>query len=282
MAPPFRAVTDDLHAIKIVSVSVVLGFADLASDLYTAVSYYKTNDFVSFRLGLFFPLGPAVVMSAFCLSGAGWYRRFFVATQLSLLPEAWKTADEEGYSPVLALLRVVQPLFESVPELLLQLYALLRLGTETSSSSSRLAWRVVSVCISVASLAYAATDISSVERLMICGGGNDSERFRLDPRCSSLTGVVFSRVPGEGSSNLRGLGNVHPRSHVWPCFVNHALEIVSRFVPPAMIVLVAGGRFFFVLVYTVSVGKPGLDSSDDILKRSGTFVFGCDWWPCPS
>lgn len=64
-----------------------------------------------------------------------------------------------------------------------------------------------------------------------------------------MTGVVFSRVPVQGTSSLRGLGNVHPRSHVWLCFVNHVLEIVARFVPLAMLVLVARGWFFFVLVY---------------------------------
>ncbi|CAN0303325.1 unnamed protein product, partial [Ectocarpus fasciculatus] len=108
-----------------VIVPVVLGYADLASDLYTAVSYYKTEDFVWFGLGLFFALGPAVIVSLFFLSGIGWFRRFLVATQLSLLAEAFKTIDEKDYSPVLALVRVVEPLFESVPQLLFQLYAML-------------------------------------------------------------------------------------------------------------------------------------------------------------
>ena len=66
---------------------------------------------------------------------------------------------------LLALKRVVEPLFSSVPQLLLQLYAMLTLWTETSLSRGRLAWRVGSVCISVASLAEAATDVSSVESL---------------------------------------------------------------------------------------------------------------------
>ncbi|CAN0298730.1 unnamed protein product, partial [Ectocarpus sp. 13 AM-2016] len=111
---------------KILIVPVVLGYADLASDLYTAVSYYEANDFVWFGLGLFFALGPAIIVSLFFLSGVGWFRRFLVATQLSLLAEAWKTVDGGDYSPVLALVRVVEPLFESVPQLLLQLYAMLR------------------------------------------------------------------------------------------------------------------------------------------------------------
>ncbi|CAM9863706.1 unnamed protein product [Ectocarpus fasciculatus] len=188
-------------------------------------------------------------MSLFCLSGIGWFRRFLVATQLSLLAEALITVTEADYSPVLALVRVVEPLFESAPQLLLQLHALLWGWTETTSSSSRLAWRVVSVCISAASLSYAATDVSSVERLSTCDGGKDGERFRICPCFPSLTGVVFSRVPAEGTSSLRGLGNVHPRSHVWLCFVYHVLEIVARFVPLAMLVLVVGGWFFLVLAY---------------------------------
>ncbi|CAB1101416.1 unnamed protein product [Ectocarpus sp. CCAP 1310/34] len=215
---------------------------------------------------LFFALGPAVIVALFVLSGVGPFRRFLVATQLSLLAEAWNTVGGQVYSPVLALVRVVEPLFESVPQLLLQLYAMLRLWPETSSSSSRLAWREVSVCISVASLAYAATDVSSVERLLTCGGGSDCERFRLGPCCSSLTGLVFSRVPAQGTSSLKGVGNVHPRSHVWLCFVYHVLEIVARFVPLAMLVLVVRGWFLLVLVYLwvsrvlmVRVTREGLD-----------------------
>ncbi|CAM9460953.1 unnamed protein product [Ectocarpus sp. 6 AP-2014] len=247
--PPLPAVRDPLHAFKILIVPVVLGYADLASDLYTAVSYYEARHFVWFGLGLVFALGPAVIMSSFCLSGIGWFRRFLVAAQLSLLAEALITLTKADYSPVLALVRVIEPLFESVPQLLLQLHAMLWLWTETSFTSSRLAWRVVSVCISAASLAYAATDVSSVERLLTCDGGKDGERFRLCPCFPSLTELVFSRVPAQGTSSLRGLGNVHPRSHVWLCLVYHVLEIVARFVPLAMLVLVVRGWFFFVLVY---------------------------------
>ncbi|CAN0029523.1 unnamed protein product [Ectocarpus fasciculatus] len=126
---------------------------------------------------------------------------------------------------------------------------MLRLWPETSSSFSRLAWRVVSVCISVGSLAYAATDVSSVERLLTCGGEADGERFGFRPWCPSLTGVVFSRVPADGFSRLRGSGKMHPRSHVWLCFLYHILEIVARFVPLAMLVLVIDRWFVCVLVY---------------------------------
>lgn len=40
---------------------------------------------------------------------------------------------------------------------------------------------------------------------------------------------------------------MHPRSHVWLCFVYHVLEIVSRFIPLALLALAIRGWFFFVL-----------------------------------
>ena len=250
--PPLPPVTSGNHAFKVVVLPVVLGYADLASDIYTAVSY-KSDHPVWCVLGLAFALGPAVILSVFFLSKeVGHARRVYVATQLSLLFEARKTVEDKEYSPVLALVRVVEPLFESVPQLLLQLYAMLRLWTETTVSPTRLFWRVGSVCISTVSLAYAATDLSSVDRLVHqTGGDNDTaERFRLCPCLPSLTAVVFSRVPKRGTPLvLKGLGRIHPRNHVWLCFVYHVFEIVSRFVSLAMLLLVLRGWFFFVLPY---------------------------------
>ncbi|CAN0350161.1 unnamed protein product, partial [Scytosiphon promiscuus] len=152
----------------------------------------------------------------------------------------------------LALVRVIEPLFEAVPQLLLQLYAMLLLWSETSLSNSNLNGRVVSVCISAVSLAYAATDVSSVEKLLnsrLLGEGG-TDRFRMCPRCPSITGIIFSRVPEKGVSRLAGrLGWVHPRSHVWFCFLYHVVEVISRFVPLAMVALVLRKWFFFVLPY---------------------------------
>lgn len=146
---------------------------------------------------------------------------------------------------LLALVRVVEPLFESVPQLLLQLYAMLTLWTETSLSHGRLAWRVGSVCISVASLAYAATDVSSVECLAKQTGEGNAGRI-----CSFLTGWVFSRVPEEGNpSEMKVFGKVHPRSHVWFCLVYHVLEIVSRFVSLSMVFTVIRKWSLLVLLY---------------------------------
>ncbi len=246
--PPLPVAKNKDHATKIVVVPVLLGYADLASDVYTAVSYYRGNHPVWCGLGLAFALGPALITSVFFLPKLQWYRRVFVATQLSLIYEAWKTVDQyylDGYSPILALVRVVEPLFESVPQLLLQVYVMLTLWTETSSSRGRLVRRVGSVCISVASLAYAATDVSSVECLLHQTGEDTVCRL-----CSSLTGIVFSRVPKNGNrSVIRVFGDVHPRSHVWFCFAYHVLEIASRFVSLAMAFTVVGKWFFLVLLY---------------------------------
>ena len=259
--PPLPAVRNRGHAIKILALPVVLGYADLASNLFTAVSYFNTGHPVWFGIGLVFALGPALILSAFFLPGVEWHRRVLVATQLSLMFEAKRTVSmasyrytspEWKYSPVLALARVVEPFFQSAPQLILQLYAMLTLWTETSSSPGRLAWRVASVCISVASLAYAATDIFSAERLLYrAGGGNDTAEISRVCKClPCLTGAVFSRVPADGTPIwILGFGEVHPSSHVWICFLYHILEIVSRFISLVMMLLVIRGWFFLALLY---------------------------------
>lgn len=196
--PPLPEVEDRFSAIKLTVVPVLLGYFDLGSDLYTAASYYKSGHPAWFGLGLFFALAPAVAVSAFFLPGSEWYRRVLVATQLSLLVEAYETVVGRKDSDVLALLRIVEPLFEAVPQLILQLYALLLLWIETSLSLSRLVWRVASLCISATSLAHSVTDVCSVERLLyVTGDGDDATRSR---GCPSLTRLVFSQVPGEGAS----------------------------------------------------------------------------------
>ncbi|CAB1109028.1 unnamed protein product [Ectocarpus sp. CCAP 1310/34] len=226
--PPLPHINDTGHAVKILIVPVALGYLDLTSDLYTPTTIQAT--YFEFTCG----------------------RRFLVATQLSLLLEAVFSAASRTYSPVLALVRVIEPLFESVPQLLLQLYAMLLLWSETSLSNSDLNGRVISVCISTVSLAYAATDVSSVERLLNTrlSGEGGTERSRMCPDCPFITGLVFSRVPEKGVSRLAGrMGWVHPRTHVWFCFLYHVLEIVSRFVPLTMIALVLRKWFFLVLPY---------------------------------
>lgn len=142
----------------------------------------------------------------FCSLALRCYRRVLLATQLSLLFEAWEPVEEREYSAILALMRVVEVLLESVPQLLLQLYALLVLWIEESSSPSRVVWRVVSECISATSMAYAASDVCSVEQpLLATGAGDGVARFGLCPGCPSLTGI-FSRLPDKGASTFGGIG----------------------------------------------------------------------------
>lgn len=109
---------------------------------------------------------------------------------------------EEEYSDILALVRVIEPFLESEPHLILHLYALLVLQIEVAPSRSRWVWRVVSACISAISLAYTATHVCSVGKLLHYTGGGD------DPYCPSLTGIVFSQVSDTGASTLTGLGTI--------------------------------------------------------------------------
>ncbi|CAM9213688.1 unnamed protein product [Ectocarpus sp. 8 AP-2014] len=169
-------------------------------------------------------------------------RRVLVATQLSLLVEAWRNVVKRRFTPILELVRLIEALFEAVPQLLLQLYAALLLW----ASRERNVLRLGSVCISAGSLAYNATDMFSAKRLENC---SDPRGGVICPCCSRLTGLPFSRVPEKGASRLNGWGDVHPRTHVWLCLLYHILEIVSRFVPLAMLALVMRKWFFLVLPY---------------------------------
>lgn len=242
-------VNSRFDALKKVILPVLLGYADLVSDLQTAFSYYKSNHFVWCVLVLIFALTPSVVLSIFYLSRIRWERRVLVALQLSLLVEAGRTVKDEIYSPVVALLRVVEPLLEAVPQLLLQLYVMLRVWNEEMLSSTSLVFRVASVCMSAVSLAYAATDLSSVEKLKEFGSDFPTGGFPCW-WCGGITGLIFSRVPAHGESPINNcFGEVHVRTHVWLCFMYHLLEIFCRFVPLAMLLLVMRGWFCLVLVY---------------------------------
>ncbi|CAB1110840.1 unnamed protein product [Ectocarpus sp. CCAP 1310/34] len=231
-----------------VMLQVFFGYLDLVSDLYTAVSYYESGDSFWFTLVLAFALGPGIIASVFFLTPTivrvrvPWVRRVLVATQLSLLVEAWRNVAKRRFTPILEVVRLIEALFESVPQLLLQLYAALLLW----SSPERNVLRLGSVCISAGSLAYNATDLFSAKRLERC---SDPLEGGICPCCSWLTGLPFSRVPEKGSSRLNGWGDVHPRTHVWLCLLYHILEIVSRFVPLAMLALVMRKWFFLVLPY---------------------------------
>lgn len=248
--PPLPTVQNQWHAAMILVLPIVLGYADLASDLYTAASYLRSGRHWWGALGLTFSLGPSLIMAVFFVAHIGWVRRVLVAIQLSLIFEALSTAFTRKYSQTIALIRVVEPLFEAMPQLLLQSDAMLMLWSETSPSSNRL--RVLSVCISVASLAYAATDISSVEGIILQNkekAPREDNEWSMYSLLSRLTGVLFSRVPETGSSEVGWSVEMHPRAHVWLCFVYHILEIASRFIPLSLLALVMRSWFALVLIW---------------------------------
>lgn len=226
---------------------IVIGYADLISDLITAVSYYESGHLIWFWLALLLALAPGFIFAQLSLPKIEWADRILIATNLSPLVEDSRTVGDLRVSPVLALMLVIEPLFESVPQVLLQLYAMLTRWNETS----RLDLAVASVCISATSLAVAATGIASVERLVYHTRRSIGtiESSRVCAYLPSLTGIAFGRVPATGASSLRRLGTIHPRTHVWWCFLYHVLEIFCRFLPLVMLALVIRGWFFLVLPY---------------------------------
>lgn len=66
---PLPEVHDGFHAFKILIFPVLLGYFDLDSDLYTAMSYYQSGH----------PMGSGFSYPLFSLPGSGWFRR--VATK---------------------------------------------------------------------------------------------------------------------------------------------------------------------------------------------------------
>lgn len=181
-------------------------------------------------------------MARFFLTDAGIFRRLLVVLQLGVIVEAFSTATEEVYSRTLSLVRVVEPLFEAVPQLLLQFHAILVLWKEETPSPNPLYAPFRSVYISVVSLAYAATDIASVEGLRTAVDqtrDGASNRYSIWPRPSccnkkcpwSVTKCVFGRAPRKGVVGSEGSELPHPQTQVWVCFLYHILEVVSRFIP---------------------------------------------------
>lgn len=136
-----------------VAPALLLGYLDLLTDLGTILSYRRSGLFPFFAIGLAFIVGQALCAGAFVLrQEAPWWRGAAAAAQLGLLVEAAISIKEESYSHALVALRVLEPLFEAMPMLLLQAYVLL-------VNREFLALRVVSVVASTLSLATASTAI---------------------------------------------------------------------------------------------------------------------------
>ncbi|CAN0096055.1 unnamed protein product, partial [Ectocarpus fasciculatus] len=178
---------------KGVAIQLVLGYADIGTDVLAVVSYYKAHHMWWFALGLIFIIGPALFAAIVLLRREIWLRRVFVALHLGMLFEALVSWNNSTYSPTLASLRMMEPLYESVPQLMLQLYGLL---LEWDSGGAQwLPTRLLSIVFSCFSLAYATTGLVAeqpLSRLSPTAGASSA-------CCPSLTGLLFGAVPANAS-----------------------------------------------------------------------------------
>lgn len=120
--------------------------------------------------------------------------------------ETVKLVNQELYSPTLAMLRVVEPLFESLPQAFLQLPALLLVWDETPSSPDTLFTRLLSISFSVLSLAYATTDLCSADALLARTEPAAYPEGRTQTNTSCIQELKNVRLGGCSSvrSNLSG------------------------------------------------------------------------------
>lgn len=219
-----------------------LGYLDLGTDVSTVISYYQVHMWW-FALGLTFVVGPALVAAIFFLREEEPVRRVLVALHLGLLAEALFSVVEESYSHVLVSLRVVEPLYESVPQLMLQVYALLlEWDGDSSHWSQWLPVRLLSIVVSCASLAYAVTGLVAEQPLSDLPSTNSVG----SSWCPCLTGRVFGTVPASGGVEVYG-SHWHPQNFVWAFLGYQVLEIGSRFISLAILALVLRAYFLLVL-----------------------------------
>lgn len=251
---------------RILLLPVVLGYLDLVTDLYTAGTYYSDGHNYWFALVLLFAIAPTFIVAAFFLPHESRWSKIRVVTHTCLVYEAYVSTVMASYSPTLALLRVVEPLFESLPQAFLQLYAMLLVWDETSSSRGNLLSRFLSVSFSIICLAYAATDLCSAESLATFEGnpingdstGTCTQRLtvffsKIIPECLTKcltfmsSFVAPSRNMKGGKIDLAGVGRISKDSYVGLCFVYHVAEIVSRFVSLALVAVAIHERIFLLL-----------------------------------
>lgn len=269
-----------------------LGYLDLGTDVSTVISYYQVHMWW-FALGLTFVVGPALVAAIFFLRDEDLFRRVFVALHLGLVFEAIVSMSKSSYSHVLVSLRVVEPLYESVPQLMLQIYALLfEWESDKSHWSQWLPLRILSIAVSCASLAYATTLLVAEQPL----SGMSSPIDVGTARCPSLTGLVFGTVPARGSVEVYR-SHWHPQNFVWAFLVYQVLEIGARFISLALLALVLRAYFFLVLLWLLisrfvilkcSLGPGqehlrfrsqlrfvGMPFMDSVMDKADSYVLGC-------
>jgi len=192
---------------------------------------------------------------------------------------------------LLVILRVVEPLYESTPQLMLQMYVLL---LEWGDGSGQ--WpvsRISSVMTSCFSLAHATTGLVAEHPLT-----------KISPtagvasaRCPGLTRLVFGAAPANGIVEVYNSSGWHPQNFLWAFLLYQWLEIGSRFVSLALLAVVLRAYFFVALLWLWAsrslilclslgqgeeqlrfrsmlrlVGMPFMDSVMDTLR---SYDFGC-------
>ncbi|CAM9195962.1 unnamed protein product [Choristocarpus tenellus] len=222
-----------------------LGYLDLGTDIFTAVSYLQDDHYLMFWLILLFVLGSALIAGLFFLRNEDWSRRVLVVLHLGLVWEALVSFNDKNYSHLLVTLRVVGPLYESVPQLMLQLYAMLVVGNDTSGISFI---RFVSIAISALSLAYVTTGLLAERPLSELKEKLQSGVEEAEGGGDWLTGIMFGTVPALGRVSL-GAIDMHPQHFVWMFLLYEVFEIVSRFFSLALLALVLQEWFILVLLY---------------------------------
>lgn len=219
--------------------ALLLGYLDLASDL-AAVASYRSQQTYWFVLGLVFIFGPSLALGAALIRKESAKRGLAVMAQVGLLVEAYTSIVEERYSHVLVALRLIGPLFGSLPQLLLQTYVLL-------VNREYLAVRVFSIAVSTLSLAAATTGVVAEHPLSqftwATGVDYPTAKFTL---ASSL---FFGTIPYVGSVVVGGGFRMHPQDFVWWFLAYEVLEIVGRFLSLAVAALVLEFYLFVLLAW---------------------------------
>lgn len=199
--------------------ALALGYLDLFSDLFTVLSYYYTGKTWWFAAGLAFIVGPGLYCGLYVLRNEDFSRRLAAVLHLGLLKEALDSFKKESYSEVLVTLRVIAPLYQSLPQLILQTYVLL-------VNRDLLPLKLFSMVMSALSLAYAITGVVVEHPLsqLKWARGIDYPRARFW-RASRL---FFGTIPFVGSVTVRGSYRFHPQDIVWWFFLYELLEIFGR------------------------------------------------------
>ena len=228
--PPWRSKRSLLPAL-------VLGYLDLASDL-AAVASYRSQQRYWFVVGLVFIFGPSLVLGAALVRKESAKRGVAVMAQVGLLVEAYVSIAEERYSHIMVALRLIGPLFESLPQLLLQTYVLL-------VNREYLALRVFSVAVSTLSLAAATTGVVAEHPLSQFTWANGVAYPTA--RCTLASSLFFGSIPYVGSVVIGGGFRMHPQDFVWWFLAYEVLEVVGRFLSLAVAALVLEFYLFVLL-----------------------------------